>query len=141
MNVGKAFIISSSINWTEYFVHVIKCIVNGEEVEQDYMSFGLESGEVALTPLNTAIAAPGTQEKIDEAKAKLISGEIHVFDTKNFTVGGVEPTEAGVDMNADFAPDEGYNAIFDGYYHESYFKSAPNFDLRIDGIKLVNEAY
>ena len=43
-------------------------------------------------------------------------------------------------MNADFQPDD-TNAVFDGYYHESYFKSAPNFDLRIDGITLLNEAY
>ena len=49
-------------------------------------------------------------------------------------------TEAFLDMNADFQPDD-TTAIFDGYYHESYFKSAPNFDLRIDGITLLNEAY
>ena len=44
-------------------------------------------------------------------------------------------------MDGDFKGEEDYNAIFDGYYHESHFKSAPNFDLRIDGIDLINEKY
>ena len=45
-----------------------------------------------------------------------------------------------IDMDSDFTPDN-TNAISDGYYHESFYKSAPAFDLRIDGITLVNEAY
>ena len=134
-------IISSRIDWTKYFVYVIETVVNGGTVDQDYMGHGLAEGEVCLTDLNEAIAAPGTAEKIAEAEAAIKSGALHVFDTSTFTVGGVHPTEGLVDMDGDFAGEPDYNAIFDGYYHESYFKSAPNFDLRIDGITLVNEAY
>ena len=136
-----ASIISSRIDWTNYMVYVIETIANGGKVDQDYMQHGLADGDVVLTDLNEAIAAPGTAEKIAEAEAAIKAGTLQIFDTSKFTVGGVTPTEGLVDMNGDFVGEPDYNAIFDGYYHESYFKSAPNFDLRIDGITLVNEAY
>lgn len=41
------------------------------------------------------------------------------------------------DTDGDFTPDAD-EAVFDGYYHESYFQSAPSFSLRIDGIKELN---
>ncbi|MBR2749066.1 MAG: BMP family ABC transporter substrate-binding protein, partial [Firmicutes bacterium] len=69
------------------------------------------------------------------------SGEIQVFDTSTFTVDGKEVTTAfALDTDGDFAPDS-EEAVFDGAFHESYFQSAPYFALRIDGIKLLNEAY
>ena len=136
----EASIISSTIDWTNYFVYVIETIVNGGTVDQDYMNHGLKDGDIKLTALNEAIAAEGTAEAIETAKKAIEDGSLHVFDTNAFTVGGETVTEAFIDMNADFQPDD-TNAVFDGYYHESYFKSAPNFDLRIDGITLLNEAY
>jgi len=137
----EASIISSRIDWTNYFVYVIETIVNGGTVDQDYMQHGLADGDVVLTDLNEAIAAPGTAEAIEEAKAKIISGELKMFDTSAFAVGGETMSVGLIDTDGDFVGNEDCNAIFDGYYHESYFKSAPNFDLRIDGITLVNEAY
>lgn len=137
----KASIISPRIDWTNYFVYVIETVVKGGKVDQDYTGRGLKEGDVKLTELNTAIAAAGTQEAIDAAAEKIMNGKLQVFDTSTFTVGGKTPTEGLVDMTGDFVGDPEYNAIFDGYYHESYFKSAPAFDLRIDGITLLNEAY
>ena len=136
-----ASIISSRIDWTNYMVYVIRTLANGGKVDQDYMGHGIADGDVVLTELNTAVAAPGTQEAIDAAIAKIKSGELEVFDTSTFTVNGEELTSSLVDMDCDFVPDEGYEAVFDGAYHESYFKSAPAFGERIDGITLVNEAY
>lgn len=137
----EASIISSRIDWTNYMVYVIETIVGGGKVDADYMGHGLADGDVKLTELNTAIAAEGTQEAIDAAAAKIKSGELNVFDTSTFTVNGAELTSSLVDMDCDFAPDEGFDAVFDGVYHESYFKSAPAFAERIDGITLVNESY
>ena len=136
-----ASIISSRIDWTNYMVYVIETLVNGGTVDQDYMAHGLADGDVKLTELNTDVAAGGTAEAIASAQEAIESGEIQVFDTSTFTVGGETVTEALVDIDGDYVGDTGYNAIFDGYYHESYFKSAPSFDLRIDGITLVNEEY
>ena len=137
----EASIISSRIDWTNYFVYVIETIVNGGTVEQDYKQHGYADGDVALTTLNENIAAEGTADKLAEVEAALADGSLQVFDTSKFTVGGKTPTEGLVDMDGDFQGEADYNAIFDGYYHESYYKSAPNFDLRIDGIELINEEY
>ena len=137
----EASLISSRIDWTNYFVYVIETIVNGGTVDQDYCQHGLKDGDVALTELNEAVAAEGTQAKLDEVRAQIESGEIQVFDTSTFTVDGKEVTTAfALDTDGDFAPDS-EEAVFDGAFHESYFQSAPYFALRIDGIKLLNEAY
>ena len=136
-----ASLISSRIDWTNYFVYVIETIVNGGTVDQDYKGHGYAEGDVALTALNTNIAAEGTEDKLAEVEAALADESLHVFDTSAFTVDGKEVTEGLVDMNGDYQGEEDYNAVFDGYYHESYFKSAPSFDLRIDGIELLNEEY
>ena len=137
----EASIISSRIDWTNFFVKVITAAVNGEAQDQDYIGHGLKDGDVKLTDLNTNVAAPGTQEAMDAARAKIESGELQVFDTSTFTIGGAELTQAfAIDTDGDFAPDS-EEAVFDGAFHESYFQSAPYFALRIDGITLVNEAY
>ncbi len=136
-----ASIISSRIDWTNYMVYVIKTLAEGGKVDQDYTGHGLKDGDVKLTELNEKIAAPGTADAIAKAEEAIKAGTLHVFDTSTFTVGGVNPTEGLVDMDGDFVGEPEYNAIKDGYYHESFYKSAPNFDLRIDGITLVNEAY
>ena len=137
----EASIVSSRIDWTNYMVYVIKTIVEGGKVDQDYCQHGIADGDVCLTELNTAVAAEGTQEAIDEAAAKIKSGELQVFDTSTFTVGGAEVTTCfALDMDGDFTADT-EEAVFDGAFHESYFQSAPYFALRIDGIELLNEAY
>ena len=136
----EASIVSSKIDWTNYFVYVIETLVNGGTVDQDYMGHGLKDGDVVLTAVNENIAADGSDEAIETAANAIKDGSLHVFDTSKFTVDGQTVTEAMIDMDADFTPDN-TNAISDGYYHESFYKSAPAFDLRIDGITLVNEAY
>lgn len=136
-----ASIISPRIDWTNFFVKVIRAAVNGDAQDQDYIGHGLKDGDVKLTELNTAVAAEGTAEAIAEAQAKIESGELQVFDTSVFTVGGAELTNAfAIDTDGDFAPDS-EEAVFDGAFHESYFQSAPYFSQRIDGITLINEAY
>ena len=64
-----------------------------------------------------------------------------MFDTSTFTVNGETLTSymADVDTDADYTPDT--EAVADGYFHESEYRSAPYFDLRIDGITLLDEAY
>ena len=134
------YIVSSKIDWTPYFEYMINCVKNGEAIDVDWCK-GIEDGSVALTEINQAVAAEGTQEAIDEAKAKLASGELHVFDTSTFTVEGETLTSYMADVNTDaeYTPDT--EVISDGYFHESEMRSAPYFDLRIDGITTLNEMY
>ena len=136
----NTFIISSRIDWTPYFKLAIESAMKGEEIPADWCG-GIEEGSVVLTEVNEQAAAAGTAEAIAEAEAKLVAGELHVFDTSTFTVNGETLTSymADVDTDRDYTPDT--EAISDGYFHESEYRSAPYFDLRIDGIKLLDEAF
>ena len=126
-------LISSKINWEPYFEHIIKAVENGTAIEQDFCK-GLADGSVETLGLNDAVAAPGTAEKLEEVKKDIIDGNIKVFDTANFTVGGEQLTSymADVDTDENFTPDT--EVIEDGVFMESTKRSAPYFDLVIDGI-------
>ena len=127
-------LISSKIDWAPYFKLIIENTQKGEAIPTDKCGT-LAEGYVALTELNEKVAAPGTQEKIDEVKAKLESGEIKVFDTSTFTVKGEVLTSylADVDDAGDFVPET--EVVKDGEFKESTYRAAPYFDIKyIDGI-------
>lgn len=128
-------LISSKINWQPYFEHIITATAEGTAITQDFCG-GLEEGVVMTLGLNDKVAAEGTEAKLEEVKAKLIAGEINVFDTDTFTVGGkkLDSYLADVDSDASFTPDT--EVIADGYFHESEYRSAPYFDIDIDGITI-----
>ncbi|MBO5755132.1 MAG: BMP family ABC transporter substrate-binding protein, partial [Clostridia bacterium] len=135
------FIVSSRIDWAPYYLYIIKQVCAGEAIADDWCG-GIDEGSVVLTGVNKTAAAAGTFEKIQEVAAKLKSGEIKVFDTDTFTVGGEKIADdfmANVDADADYTPDT--DVVDGGEFKESEFRSAPYFELRIDGITLVNEKY
>ena len=136
----NTFIVSSRIDWAPYYKYAITAAMNGEAIDTDWTG-DLSTESVLLTEVNENAAAEGTQEKIDEVKAQLEAGEIHVFDTSTFTVDGkkLKSYEADVDTDADYTPDT--EVISDGYFHESEYRSAPYFDLAIDGIKRLDEKF
>ena len=136
----EASLIGTRIDWSVYFTQIIRAVANGESFPQDW-SGGFKEGAVVMTPLNEAIAAPGTAEKIAEVEAAITNGTIKVFDTTTFTIGGAPLTTAfALDTDGDFAPDS-KEAVFDGCFNESYFQSAPYFALQIDGIEWLNSAF
>jgi len=131
-----AALTSPTNNWGVYYEYCIGSCLNGKAFDTNWAQ-GLESDAVALSPLGTS-CAEGTQEAVDKAIEEIKADKLHVFDTSTFTVDGKEVTSAfATDTDGDFTPDAD-EAIFDGYYHESYFQSAPSFQLRIDGIKELN---
>ena len=136
----NTFIVSSRIDWEPYFEYMINCVVNGEAIAADWTGT-LSTGSVVLTDVNEAAAAEGTAEAIETAKAALEDGSLHVFDVSTFTVGGETLTSymADVDTDPDYTPDT--EAIVDGYFSESTFRSAPYFDIQIDGINLLDSAF
>lgn len=132
-NIGpNTAIISSKISWVPYMTMMIKAMLEGTSIPSDYCAT-LEEGAVQLTAL-TKNAAEGTQKAIDDAKAKLADGSLKVFDTKTFTVEGKELTTYLADVvdAGDFVPDT--EAIVDGRFIESEKRSAPYFNVIIDGI-------
>ena len=132
----NTFIVSSKINWAPYFEYAIKCVQEGKAIDTDWTGT-VATGSVELTEINEKAAAKGTQEAVDTAKADLESGKIKVFDTANFTVKGetLKSYMADVDTDAEFKGDT--EVIKDGVFEESEYRSAPYFDLDIDGISVI----
>ena len=136
----NTFIVSSRIDWAPYFEYMITSTAKGEAIVDDWCK-GFDVGAVALTDVNEQVAAAGTKEAIEDAKAKLAAGEIKVFDTKTFTVEGKELTSYLADVDTDANYEKDTEVISDGYFHESEFRSAPYFDINIDGITLLNSMF
>ncbi|MCD7723022.1 MAG: BMP family ABC transporter substrate-binding protein [Clostridiales bacterium] len=147
------YLISSRIDWTPYYEYAIQCVIDGKDIDDDWTG-DLSTGSVVLTDLNTEVAAEGTQEAIDEAMAALEDGSLQVFDTSTFTVTvtdelNVNATidESGyltsymADVDTDAAYEADTEAVSDGYFHESVYRSAPYFDVQIDGITMLNTAF
>ena len=148
----NTFIVSSRINWAPYYEYAITAVMNGETIDADWTGT-LATGSVVLTDINTAVAAEGTAEAIADATAKLESGELQVFDCSVFTVSGDNVTAsmtvdadghvtsylADVDTDAAYTGDT--EAVQDGAFKESTFRAAPYFDLKIDGITLLDTAF
>ena len=136
----NTYIISSRIDWAPYYEYAIKAVMDGTEIPADWTGT-LATGSVVLTDVNETVAAEGTAEAIAAATEKLEKGELHVFDTATFTVKGEALTsyKADVDTDADYTPDT--EVVHDGYFSESEFRSAPYFDLEIDGIERLDVAF
>lgn len=134
----ETFMVSSRIDWTPYFEYIINCVKDGKAIDTDWTGT-LKTGSVVLTDFNNAVVAEGTADAVAAAKAKLENGELHVFDTSTFTVNGkvLDSYMANVDDDADFKPDT--EVIKDGYFHESEYRSAPYFDVDIDGITILSQ--
>ncbi len=131
-----SFIVSSKIDWAPYFKFLVNSAIENKQIPFDFTGT-LADGSVKLTEFGAAAAA-GTEAKVNEVKAKLQSGQLKVFDTNKFTVKGQKLTsyKADVDDDGTFTPET--EVIKDGYFHESEYRSAPYFDINIDGINLLN---
>ena len=136
----NTYIISSRINWAPYYEYAIKAVMDGTAIDTDWTGT-LATGSVVLTDLNTDVAAEGTQEAINDAMAKLENGELHVFDTSAFTVKGEALSSYMADVDTDEAYTPDTEVVHDGYFSESEFRSAPYFDLEIDGITRLDTAF
>ena len=136
----NTYIISSRINWAPYYEYAIKAVMDGTAIDVDWTGT-LATNSVVLTDLNTTVAAEGTAESIAAATEKLEKGEIHVFDCSTFTVKGETLTSYQADVNADSDNTPDTEVVHDGYFAESEKRSAPYFDLEIDGITRLDVNY
>jgi len=150
----NTFLVSSRIDWQPYFEYLIYTIANGGEVVNDWCGT-LDTASVKLTDINEPVCAKGTQEALEAAAEKLSKGELKVFDTSTFTVkdvdaatfknvnvvvnndGTVSSYGADVDTDANYTCDT--EAVDGKAFEESTYRSAPYFDLQIDGITLLNK--
>ncbi len=134
------FIVSSAINWAPYFKYIIEQEVTGKEIATDWCG-GIAEGSVVLSDINGLAAAEGTKEKLDEAVAKFKAGTLQVFDVDTFTVNGQKLTSYMADVDTDAAYTKDTEVVVNGAFAESTYRSAPYFDVTIDGIEFLNSKF
>ena len=157
----NTFIVASRINWVPYFKLIMKAAQEGTAIPTDYTGT-IADGSVVLTDVNTQAAAAGTAAKIEEVKEQLKAGTLKVFDTSTFTVTIVPPSGAEGDFGTNTAATVDANGklltytadvddmgdyvgetqvVANGAFEESKFRSAPYFDIKIDGITCLNAKF
>lgn len=134
----NTFIISTRINWAPYFTYLIDCARSGQPIDTDWTGT-MDTGSVVMTEINDKVAAPGTAEKLVMVEMALRDGSLKVFDTSTFTVDGAAVDSYMADVDSDAAYTADTEVVFDGFFHESEFRSAPYFDLHIDGIEILGQ--
>ena len=134
----KTYIAGSRINWEPYFEYMIDCVINGDKIDSDWCG-NLATGSVEVLEFGSAVA-DGTKEAVAAAKALLEAKALKVFDTSKFTVDkGQKLTSYKADVK-DYGDYVGETeVVFDGVFNESSFRSAPYFNLIIDGITEWNK--
>lgn len=147
-----AALTSATNNWEVYYEHALSLAMEGKgkEIETDWAK-GYQDNAVGITELGDNVAE-GTEDVVKEVEGELKNGTLHVFDTSKFTVGGEHITSQKVDLsiyNYNTTPatvihkgDTVETVKKDGdvtYVEESVSRSAPYFQIRIDGITWLNE--
>ena len=144
---ATTYLISSRINWAPYYELMINAVIGGYRITDEYCG-GMTEASVQLTELNRDAFA--TEEYYNKAVRIVDSvkngfpAEFNVFDCSFFTVNGEKLTAYSADVHSDaaYAKDTqvikttgtGDDAV--SFFQESTFRSAPYFDIIIDGIKV-----
>lgn len=136
----NTFLMSYSINWQPYFEYIIKCVAGNKAIDTDWCG-GIAQGSIEFGALNVRIAGTDTDVAIKKTKTDITNGTVKVFDTDAFTVEGKKLTSYIADVNFDPSYNPDTEIVKDGYVHECEYRSAPYFDIHIDGIQLLNQAY
>ena len=97
-------------NWSAYYTSAVKSIIDGIWDGSNYYG-GMAEGLVGITNL-ASFAAEGTQEKVDEATAAILSGQSNVFD-------GVMTTNTGetIGQEGSTLDDATITGGINWYYH------------------------
>lgn len=98
-------------NWSAYYTSAVKSIIDGSWDGSNYYG-GMAEGLVGITNL-ASFAAEGTQEKVDEATAAILSGQSNVFD-------GVMTTNTGetIGQEGSTLDDATITGGINWYYHK-----------------------
>lgn len=145
-----AALTSSTNNWEVYYEYAMKTAMEGKKIKTDW-SEGYKTGAVGITKLGNSVAA-GTEEAVAAAEKKMKEGSFHVFDTTKFTVDNKALTSHKHDFSfMDFTTNPA-TVVYKGetvetvktegnasYVEESVIRSAPYFDIKIDGINWTNK--
>ena len=136
---------SATNDWSVYYTTAFYNKLMGTGIPQDWAA-GYEKGAVALTKINYDCFDAKKDDVDAKVKAvvdKLHDGSLKVFDCSKFTVGGQSISEYKITDS--FSTVIGTQCIKNEngvkYFDESNtaVRSAPYFDIRIDGITELNK--
>ena len=128
----RASLTSSTNNWSVYYTNLFYNKLTDAAIETDWHA-GYEAGAVGITELNGKAFKTDISEEIAAKVAAIKAGTLHVFDCASFTVNGAHLTTYTSAYGMGGA--ECIKKVGDVYYFdESVLRSAPYFDIRIDGI-------
>lgn len=114
----KASLVSARSDWSIYVTYAVQSLIDGNSIDVDWCK-GYADGAVYLSPLNSEIAAEGTQEAIDKAEKAIVDGTLNVFEGPLTDVEGKEVVAAG------------------DHYAESSEKSSPSWSFILKGINIL----
>ena len=157
----KTYLVNSRINWAPYYVKMVESVAGGEAMAADTTGTRAD-GSVLISDLGKKASTAETAEYVNNVKKQLANGSLKVFDTSKFTVTVVPPSGAegdfgvntaatvdanghltsymaDVDSDANYTPDT--EVVANGEFQESKFRSAPYFDIHIDGINLLDTRF
>lgn len=144
---NDTYLVGSRIDWAPYFRYYINCVINGvSAIGFDWTGHYSENADVSSVKLLEYGSGVSEEAKqaVAAAEAALAAGTLQVFDVTKFTVDGEQLTSylADVDTDTAFTPDTQViitdEATGITYFAESLYRSAPYFDVRIDGITEIN---
>ena len=149
-----AALTSAQNDWSVYYTYAIEAAMKGEKIDADWAA-GYAKGANMISPLGDSCAA-GTAEKVAEVEAAIKDGSLKVFDCATFTADPAAQWACTIEVDADnhitscmedmsymdwstgspvcVYAGETLEAIQDGAFSESTLRSAPYFNVRIDGI-------
>lgn len=132
---------SATNDWSVYYTYALAAALKGETIATDW-AHGYDRGSVAITAINGKLFKEDPSAYVKTVVEKIQSGELQVFDCSKFTVKGetVNSWMANVIPDGNFTPDTEAIVTEEGvtYFAESVFRSAPYFEIRIDGITELN---
>lgn len=149
----NTYVASSRVNWEPYFKYALQKVKAGESIDTDWTgelgsniwdsATASSDGSVALAPLGAKASTSDAKNKLEDVATKIKNGTLKIFDTSTFTVGGSALTTYKVDMDGDNVKEKEAIVTEGGitYFAESEFRSAPYFDVQIDGIDLLNSMF
>ncbi len=144
---NDTYLVGSRIDWAPYFRYYINCVINGvSAIGFDWTGHYSENADVSSVKLLEYGSGVSEEAKqaVAAAEAALAAGTLQVFDVTKFTVDDKQLTSylADVDTDTAFTPDTQViitdEATGITYFAESLYRSAPYFDVRIDGITEIN---
>ena len=135
----NTYLAYSKINWAPYYEEVVNAMYEGRAIAEVNHNY---TGTLATGSVVYDVKDPVAKAACELVKAELENGTRKVFDCSKFTVKGEHLTEylADVDDYGDFAPETNVIKTEGGitFFDESALRSAPYFNVEIDGITKLN---